>query len=92
MSREAMDLLDCFMTGLDSVVFEIATTIAREKGQVNNDGTVEIMKGDVKEAAESVFAAIREQAGKTIPLLAVEDIESMRECVLEKCRIKESDD
>ena len=91
MTSEAYDLLDCFVSGLDDVIYEIAEAIASNKGQVTEDGTVEICQDDVKEAAQSVFMAIREQAGKSIPEAVRQQIEEMHECVLLKCKIHDAD-
>ncbi len=87
MTSRAYDLLDCFVAGLDDVIYEIAEAIAKSKGHVI-EGVVEINDEDVKEAAESVFKAIREQAGKSIPAVEASQIDEMHECVLEKCRIQ----
>lgn len=88
MTSEAYDLLDCFVSGLDAVVYEIAEAIAKANGQVTDAGTVEINQDDVKQAAKSVFEAIQEQAGKSIPAAAARQIEEMHECVLMKCEIR----
>jgi hypothetical protein len=85
MTSEAFDLLDCFVSGLDDVIYNIAEKISEEKGQVRQDGTIEIKGEDVKRAATIVFDAIREQAGKSIPEAAVKEIESMHDCVMAKC-------
>lgn len=90
MTSEAYDLLDCFVAGLDDVIYEIAEGIAREKGRVSSDGTVEIQKDDIRDAAELALNAIRDQAGKAIPKGAAEQIERMHGCVLEKCRVQDA--
>ncbi len=85
MTGEAYNLLDCFVSGIDDLVYEIAESMAAARGSVN-DGVVEIDQHDVKRAADAVFNAIREQAGKTIPKDVAEQVESMHECVLSKCQ------
>lgn len=89
MTSEAYDLLDCFVSGLDEVIYEIAESLANSKGQIV-DGIIEISQDDVKEAANRVFNAIRERAGKEIPQSVAQQIEGMHECVMEKCRIHKS--
>lgn len=85
MSGKAYDLLDCFVSGLDRVVYEIAESLARAAGQVNPAGVVEIRQEDVRAAAEMVFAAIREK--KDIPRDALDDIEEMHQCMQAKCKV-----
>jgi hypothetical protein len=86
MSGKAYDLLDCFVSGLDKVVYEIAESLAKAAGQVNQAGVVEIQQKDVRAAAEMVFAAIREN--KNIPRDALDDIEQMHQCMQAKCEVK----
>jgi hypothetical protein len=86
MTSEAYDLLDCFVQGLDDVIYEIAETIAREKVQTSSTGTVEIRRDDVKEAALALFRAIREEAGKSLPAHVARHLEEMHDCVIAKCR------
>jgi hypothetical protein len=90
MTGSAYDLLDCFVSGLDRVVYEIAERLAKKAGQINDDGVVEIRKKDVREAANLVFRAIRDN--KDIPQDALADIVEMLECVERKCEIISPDD
>ncbi len=85
MTGRAYDLLDCFVSGLDKVVYEIAESIAREAGQLTEAGVVEIRYEDVRSAADLVFKAIKENA--SIPKDALADIEQMHACVQEKCEL-----
>lgn len=87
MTSEAYDLLDCFVSGLDDVVYKVAEAMAAEKGQITSDDTVEITQEDVRAAAEVVFNAIHAAAGKSIPAAVVEQIEEMHGCVMEKCKV-----
>lgn len=86
MTGEAYDLLDCFVSGIDDLVYEIAESMAAGRGSVSDDGVVEISQSDVKRAADAVFTAIREQAGKSIPEDVAKQVESMHKCVLSKCQ------
>lgn len=86
MSSEAYDLLNCFVSGLDDIIYEIAEGIASAKNKRTSAGTVQIDKDDVRAAAQIVFEAIRDQAGKAIPQVVAEQIEQMHQCVLSKCR------
>jgi hypothetical protein len=87
MTGEAYDLLDCFVSGIDDLVYEIAESMAAERGSVTGDGVIEIDQNDVKRAADAVFQAIREQAGKSIPKAVAEQVETMHKCVLSKCQM-----
>lgn len=87
MTSEAYDLLDCFVAGLDEVIYEIAESRAMAKGQ-EKDGVVEITKDDVREAAEIVFDAIQKHAGTAIPQERADEIEKMHQCVLKKCNVR----
>ncbi len=88
MTGEAYDLLDCFASGIDDLVYKIAEGIAASNGQRSAEGTISITAADVKQAADSVFNAIKAQAGKGIPESVASEIQSMHECVLAKCRAK----
>jgi hypothetical protein len=64
-SSEAYDLLDCFVGGLDKVVYEMAAEIARArspKGTVA--GPVQIEEEDVHQAGEHLLNALRELVTK----------------------------
>ena len=87
-SSEAYDLLDCFVFGIDDLVYEIAAMIAARKNQKTQDGTIEIELNDVKEAAELVFESIRSHVADKISLEAADRIEEMHSCILKKCRVK----
>lgn len=89
MTTDAYDLLECFVSGLDKIIYEIAEDIAERKGQVLPEGAIEIRADDIRMAADVVFKAIREQTGKSIPKDLAVQIEEMHECVLEKCRIRD---
>ena len=89
MTGDAYDLLDCFVSGLDQVVYEIAEALAKQSGQVDASGTIEIRHKDVEQAASLVFKAIRENP--SIPQDALDDISEMHQCVQEKCAINSLD-
>lgn len=88
MTGEAYELLDCFASGIDDLVYKIAEGIAASKEQRSPEGAISITAADVKQAAESIFNAISAQAGKSIPQSVASEIQSMHECVLAKCRAK----
>ena len=90
MTGKAYELLDCFVSGLDQVVYEIAESLAKDAGQLNDAGVVEIQHKDVKAAAELVFKAIKENAD--IPKDALDDINEMHQCVQEKCELNSMDE
>lgn len=87
MTSDAYDLLDCFVSGIDEIVYEIAGSLAKSEGRVEN-GVVQISQVDVRKAANLVFEAI--QANTAIPRDVAENIRTTHQCVLEKCRIKDS--
>ncbi|MFC1757217.1 hypothetical protein ACFL2H_00410 [Planctomycetota bacterium] len=81
---EAYDLLDCFVSGLDDLVYEIAEAEAKGNDRVV-EGVVEINRDDVKAAAELVFNAIRSQAGPAIPEALEQMLAGMEDCFHAKC-------
>lgn len=88
MTGEAYDALDCLVSGIDVLVYEIAEKIAASKGHRNSIGVIQITGTDVKEAADAVFNAIKAQAGKAIPESIASNVDAMHEGVLAKCRTK----
>ncbi len=90
MTSKAYDLLDCFVSGLDDVIYEVAEQLAVEKGRVEK-GVVEITHEEVQEAADIVFRAIREQAGKSISEEVARRIQEMHEYAMEKCKEYKAD-
>ena len=79
-SSDAYDLLDCFVCGLDKVVYEMAAEIARARASKGDDpGPVEIEAGDVVQAGHRLIDAVKEliAKGKTQPELAavISDVE-----------------
>lgn len=61
-SAEAFDLLDCFVAGLDDVVYQMAEHIARHRlGKMNPAEAVEINADDVTAAGEQLIQLLREQ-------------------------------
>ena len=86
MTSEAYDLLDCFVSGLDDLIYEFAEAVAIENKHITESGTVEIDRNDVRQAADYVFQAIREQAGKSVSKSMAKQVDEMHECVLLKCK------
>lgn len=88
-SSEAIELFGCFHSGIDDFVYQVAEDVAREREMSEgkqNQGPVQIEKGDVKKAAETVFAALREmvQNGR-LPQDAAQSIDSMEACLSLHC-------
>lgn len=86
-SSEAMSLLDCFVSGLDEVVYEIAEELAKERmGNAAEDAVIQIEPEDVKKAAHVVMEAIREQLNREdLPKTAKQAVEGMYDCLKRKC-------
>ena len=62
MSGEAMDVMDCFVAGLDDVVYELAEQIARKRAPSAESVLIEV--DDVQEAARLVLQGLRDNAVK----------------------------
>lgn len=89
-TSEAFSLLDCFVSGLDDVIYEIAESIADANGHRSGDGSIEITRNDIRDAVKIVFDAIKQQAGTGISQETVAHIEEMHACVMQKCGIHPS--
>ena len=57
-SGEAMDVMNCFTSGLDDVVYELAEKIAQRRSPSN--AAIQIDVEDVKEAARLLFQGLRD--------------------------------
>lgn len=85
-SGDAFELLDCFVSGLDDIVYEFAEEIARRRSECPT-GAVEIEAADVREAAHLVFDSIKKAAGdRDLPPGLVAEIEGMVRCLEAKCQ------
>ena len=82
-SSKAVDLLRCFMTGLDDVIIRLALEIAQQKQGTGDRTEVRIDADDIEQAANSVLDQIRAQ---NLPAHVKSDIDGMDECLKEKCR------
>lgn len=61
-SSKAFDLLDCFVAGFDSVVYQVAEHMARNRvGKMDPAEPVDVDMQDVVEAGETVIRLLREQ-------------------------------
>ena len=66
LSSEAYDLLDCFVMGLDSVVYEIAEDLAKHRRQDEKGGLadsslpIQIEAQDVRKAADFVVEQLKQ--------------------------------
>ena len=64
-SSEAFDLLDCFVAGFDTLVYQVAERIARHRvGKMNPAESVDVDTEDVVEAGRTVIHLLREQIGR----------------------------
>jgi hypothetical protein len=66
-SAEAFDLLDCFVAGLDDVVYDVAEHTARHRlGKSDPNDPIEITGDDVAIAGETVIRLLREQVSQKV--------------------------
>lgn len=59
-SGDALDILDCFVSGLDDVILEVAETVARGEGAQGQPVQVEVQH--VEKAADIVIDALLNSA------------------------------
>jgi hypothetical protein len=86
-SSKALELLDCFKSGFDDVIYATAELIAKRRG----GSPVRIESGDVEKAAELFFhplkeSLVREQVGAE----QLQQIERMLQCLKDKCQLRVS--
>ena len=81
-SSKALELLQCFMSGLDDVVIRIALQRAREKADSSVD--IRIDADDIVQAANAVLDRIRSQ--ENLPPELRSDINEMDGCLRQKCQ------
>jgi len=83
-SGKAMDLLDCFVSGLDDVILEVAETIAKERqGDVV---PIRIESQDVVQAADAFFGQIKDRLGADPSKAQIlKTIEGMHQCLRNRC-------
>jgi hypothetical protein len=87
-SSEALDLLNCYVSGLDKIVYEIAEEFAKQRmgDAVAAGKPIRIDASDVKQAADLLISSIRKMAeGGNVPQEIVPAIEGMHQCLQEKC-------
>jgi len=87
-SGDAVDLLQCFMSGIDDVVMRIALSLAERRlegeGKSCSSGQELRVEGrDVKEAAFSFFEHILSR--EDLPPDVKQDIREMEQCLKAKC-------
>jgi hypothetical protein len=80
LSSEAFDVLDCFVAGLDDVVYKIAERVARKRSGAGDDEPVTIVVDDIREAAKRLFVALRSQ-----PDFPNDLVDRMERLFIEKC-------
>lgn len=83
-SGKAMELLDCFVAGLDDAILEYAKLIARRRQ--GNAEIVDIEAEDIVEAADLLFGSLRDSLGKD-PSKAqgLKLFEDMYQCLKTRC-------
>jgi hypothetical protein len=81
-SSKALELLQCFMAGLDDVIIRIALEKARARAATPQD--VRIDADDIVQAADAVLERIQSQENLPAELRA--DINEMDGCLKAKCR------
>jgi len=89
-SGKAMDLLECFVSGLDEKILELAEIYAKRRHR--GAGPVEIEAKDVEQAAEMFFGVITEKLGSDPEKAeALNIMKGMLQCLKDKCRIPAQD-
>lgn len=85
LAAKAVDLLQCFLSGLDDIVLRIAKDMAVARHKKSAAVTpLRIEVEDVEEASRYVFAKILEQDSLSADLKA--ELEEMQECLTQKCK------
>ncbi len=86
-SGDAVDLLGCFSAEMDSVVLNIAKSIARDrKGAMPEGAPIEVEACDVKTAADAVLSYLKVQIAEgKLPSIMKEDVDGFEECFKAKC-------
>jgi hypothetical protein len=82
-SSKAIDLLQCFMSGLDDVIVRIALGIADEKRRSGHRVELRIEADDIEQAANAVLEQIR---STDLPQPVKTEIDEMDECLKAKCK------
>jgi hypothetical protein len=82
-SNEAVELLRCFMSGLDDIIITIAHEIAHQRQGTGTD-MVRIDSDDIEKAANYVLDQIRQQGNLPAPVRT--DVDQMETCLKAKCR------
>jgi hypothetical protein len=79
-SGEGLELLDCFVSGLDDMIYELAEEIAKKRDPSSSE-VVQIEAEDVRNAAELVYGHLRSlvKTGK-LPETIESVIGSMERC------------
>lgn len=79
-SDEALQKLNCFHSGIEDFVYNLAETRAKTRNPMAV-GPIQIEADDVAWASDLVFAAIRRMANEgAIPAEFAEEVESMQDC------------
>ena len=79
-SAKAFDLLDCFVSGLDDVIYKTAENLARMRSPQGAPTQIEVQ--DIESAARQVIAAIRQRISTgEIPNELAPVIDRMEKCL-----------
>src|SRR5437868_13260510 len=86
-SREAVDLLSCFVAELDSGILNLAKEVAKERLPDLQEGApLEVEADDVKAAAGSVLSYLKLQIAEgKLPNHMKEAINGFERCFTAKC-------
>jgi len=90
-SSDALGVLDCFVSNLDEIVYEMAEKIAKNRAISAGPPphVVRIEIGDVEEAAKNFFGALRDGLDRgDIPSDLKPIVDSMQKCFETRCMKK----
>jgi|APCry1669189034_1035192.scaffolds.fasta_scaffold210915_2 hypothetical protein len=85
LAAKAVDLLQCFLSGLDDIVLKIAKDRAKARRQSQgNQSPLRIEVEDVEAASRQLFEKILSQEGLSTDLRT--ELEEMQKCLTQKCQ------
>ena len=84
MSGDALDVMECFVAGLDDVVYEIAERMSRKRNPTAN--AVQIEVEDITQAARLMFQGVHDAITRgQLPSDFEPVLQEMQECFQAKC-------
>jgi hypothetical protein len=82
-SNRALNLLDCFTSGVDDIIFRVAEEIARRR---QPEGRLSIDIEDIEKAGDIVLGRLKESVDAGgLPKHLGQAIEDMHHCLRERC-------